>query len=74
MLNPDSASHLLVQFDEILKQVQDDKSRTFKYPCSELWNWTLFGIWYLVFGYWNFIYSLYVLFLSASGWPGSPGE
>jgi len=25
MLNPDSASHLLVQFDEILKQVQDDK-------------------------------------------------
>jgi hypothetical protein len=30
MLNPDSASHPLVQFGEILKQVQDDRSRKFQ--------------------------------------------
>ncbi len=29
-LNPDSASHPLVQFGEILKQVQDDKSGKFQ--------------------------------------------
>jgi len=30
MLNPDSASHPLVQFGEILKQVQDDTSKKFQ--------------------------------------------
>ncbi len=38
MLNRDSASHPLVQFGEILKQVQDDKSRKFQISLVRFWN------------------------------------
>ena len=48
MLNPDSASHPLVQFAEILKQVQDDTSKKFQISLARIGR--LFEIWDLGFG------------------------